>query len=105
MGVGQEDGGESFVNGRRKGGRHVVTIFLSHLFFVILSYHKTHVYHEDTEPFPHFLCVAFYMLYPCLMPYIFHALSFRMPHVYLSYSLLLQHGRLLYKLVSSYEIR
>ena len=41
-------------------------LIFSLLSYLLLSYHKTHVYHDDTEPFPHFSCAALYMLHPLL---------------------------------------
>ena len=80
-----------------------VTIFLI-LSFSLCYHWTTHVYHVDIGWFPHFLCTALYMPYPTLCLTCYHAFPVRISYVYLSYSLLLQHGRLLYNLVSSYEI-
>ena len=78
------------------------------MIFLILSFSclitRTYAYHDDTEPFPHSLCAAIYMLHPVLYLTLFHALSFHIPYVYLLYSLLLQHGCLLYILVDSYIV-
>ena len=80
-----------------------VTIFL--ILSFSLCYHRTtHVYHADIGRFPYFLCAALYMLYLALCLTFYHALTSHVSYVYLSYSLLLQHGHFLYNLVSSYEI-
>ena len=80
-----------------------VTIFL--ILSFSLCYHRmTHVYHVDIGWFPHFLCIVLYMQYSTLCLTCYHAFPVRISYVYLLYSLLLQHGRLLYNLVSSYEI-
>ena len=55
------------------------------MIFLILSFSclitRTYAYHNDTEPFPHSLCAAFYMLHPVLCLTLFHALSFHILYV------------------------
>ena len=98
----------AFQNGAHYEMGNVTILSRSYLFSVILSLFLvlSHEHMFTMMLLNHFLISYAQHLTCCILPCLtlYHAFSSCIPYVYLSYSLLLQHGYLLYKLVSSYDV-